>query len=141
MIENKYVAFFEGERTQRKMRIYGDNGIYGDFFDTKNELMEYIKDNGLESSNACFIDYIGSVAGHDDVIKVQNFNGNVKLYTVINEDGFATYNPDRSLRANNYVWEFDFGNITQVYEAFKNRGVEFKGNICPSDNKKLVKSL
>lgn len=123
------------------MRLYGllfktGNIIY---FDTKEELIDYIKTYGSYFSVVCLIDYLGEVAGRCDVIKKTTIDGTSILYTNVNKNSYGVYNPNRSFYKGEYVWEYNRGNIEEMYSSFKKRGIIIKEN--DSSNINVIKKL
>lgn len=129
------------ELSEPIMRLYGLLFKSGSiiYFDTKDELIDYIKTNGIYSSLVCLIDYLGEVAGRCDVIKRTTIDGTSILYTNINKNSYGVYNPNRSFYKGEYVWEYNRGNIEEMYNEFKKRGIIIKEN--DSSNIKVVKKL
>ena len=120
---------------ESKMRLYGFIGIKNNiFFDTEKEIMEYIKLNNLSISNTCIIDYLGLVAGCNDVIKVTYKDGNTNMYSPCDKDGYVVYNYDKSYYQGESVWEYNIGSIDDIINAFKDR------NIIKENDKVLKKS-
>ena len=115
------------EIPEPKMRLYGFSGAFKSvFFDTEAELIEYIKTSDTTFGNVCVIEYLGYVAGRNDVIRVTYKDAESKLYTSVNEDGYGIYNDERSIYKGEYVWEYSYGSIREMYSAFRNRGIVFQ---------------
>lgn len=112
-----------------KMRLYGySDTLYGTrkYFDSEEELIKHIRNNDKQFTNIEIIDYIGNIAGRSDVIRVTSKNGIEKLYTVIDEDGYAICNVEKSLHEKEFIWEYNYGEIKEMYSAFRNRGIIFE---------------
>jgi len=110
-----------------KMRLFGISKVFKSiFFDTEEELNKYIKNHNSDFSNTCIIEYLGSVAGCSDVIRLTSRNKNTVLYTPVDEDGYGIYNNERSIYKGEYIWEYHHGNISEMYSAFRKRGIVFK---------------
>ena len=111
---------------QSQMRLYGFSGfIKSAFFDTEEELIEWIKNNNTSIGDVCIIDYLGNVAGRDDVIRLTYKNGKSDLCVACDEDGYGIYNNDRSIYKGVFVWEYNHGSISEMYSAFRDRGITF----------------
>jgi len=123
------------------IRLYGLSFKSGNiiYFDTKGELIDYIKTNCLYSSIVCLIDYLGEVAGRCDVIRRTAIDGTSNLYTNVNENGYGVYNSNRSFYKGEYVWEYNRGNLEEMYTEFKKRGITIKEN--DSSNMNVVKKI
>lgn len=118
------------ERLIPKMRLYGISKIHKDiFFDTEYELIQFMKKYNLNSSNICVAEFIGDFAGRKDVIRMILKNGVQLLYTVVDEDGYGIYNYEKSISRGEFVWEYNYGNISEIYSAFRNRGIVFENDI------------
>ena len=113
-----------------KMTIYGFLGIFNNqFFDKNEELIEYSKVADTFFGAFSRIDYLGTMDGHTDVIKIDFIGGSCKYYTVINHDGYAVLNKSKSTKENKPVWEFEYGNLSDIYLAFKKRGIVLENDI------------
>ena len=118
------------EIPQSQMKLYGFSGIYKNiFFDTESELLEYVKNNKLGYGNVCIMDFLGNVAGCNDVIRLTYIDGNEELYTAVNEEGYGKYNSKRSFYKGEFVWEFNHGSIREMYSAFRDRGIVFENDV------------
>ena len=115
------------EIPEPQMRLYGFSGAFASaFFETEEELIEYVKTSDTAFGNLCVIEYLGFVADRNDVIRVTYKNEKPKLYTSVNEDGYGIYNEERSIYKGEYVWEYNHGSISEMYSAFRDRGIVFK---------------
>jgi len=113
-----------------QMRLYGFSGIFKSaFFDTEEELIKYIKETKLGYGSVCIMDYLGTVADKSDVIRLTYESGKSVLYTAVNEDGYIRYNPERSFYKGEFVWEYNHGQISEMYSAFRDRGIVFENDI------------
>jgi len=113
-----------------QMRLFGFSGVFhSEYFDTKEELQEYIKTHDTIFGNICTIEYLGSVAGSKDVIRKTCSDGKQFLLTVVDEDGYGIYNHERSVYTGNYKWEYNHGNLRPMYKAFRDRGIVFEDDI------------
>ena len=122
---NKFKVSDE-KNVQYEMRLYEING---NFFETLEELKKYCKNNNLCIDTAYLLDYIRTMAGRSDVIRKSNFDGKGLCYTVVDEDGYGIYNNERSIKCERFVWEFNYGDIREMYEPFRKKGVVFEDDI------------
>lgn len=133
------------EIPEPQMRLYGFSGFFNsEFFNTEEELMEYVKTADTEFGNLCVIEYLGNVAGCSDVIRVSYKDRTPKLYTSVDEDGYGIYNDNRSIEKGEYVWEYNHGNISEMYSAFRVRGIVFEEDNyaeIESKNRKMYEML
>lgn len=130
---------------EAQKRLYGFSGLYKSaYFDTEDELIEYIKTNNTQFGSICVIEYLGNVAGKSDVIrKIYRDNKSV-LYAVVDEDGYVIYNNERSIYRGEFVWEYNHGKIESEYSAFRDRGIVFENDIyvkIEQRNKKIYKMM
>ena len=109
-----------------QMTLYG---IYGHYFETEKELQEYCKKSNFPFDKTYILEFLGNVAGKKDVIRESNRTGRFALYTVIDEDGYAVYNKDRSFYRGEFVWEYNYGDIREMYKAFRDKGIEFENDV------------
>lgn len=113
-----------------KMKLYAFMGIINKvFFDTEEELNEYIRFKENDFGRAAIIDYLGAMAGRQDVVRVEYPNGETKFITAIDLDGYAIYNKEKSVQEQKPVWEFEYGDIREIYIAFKDRGISFANDL------------
>ena len=133
------------EIPQSQMRLYGFSGfLKSAFFDTEEELIEWIKNNNTSIGEVCIIDYLGNVAGRDDVIRLTYKNGKSDLCVACDEDGYGIYNNDRSIYKGVFVWEYNHGSISEMYSAFRDRGITFENDIygkVEERNKKIFEMI
>lgn len=109
-----------------EMRLYG---IFGTYFNTKEELENYCISKGFPMNHAYALEYIRNFAGRSDVIRKTNPNGECKYYVAVDENGYGVYNHDMSVYKGKFTWEFEYGSIEEMYSAFRDRGVEFEKNV------------
>ena len=120
------------EIPDQKMRLYGFRGAFmkSIFCDTKKEPKKKLKGvNPLFGGSIQIFDYLGEVAGCKDVIRVTDMNGNSNLYVAVDEDGYGIYNEERSIYRGEYIWEYSYGSIEDIYSAFRERGIVFEHDI------------
>lgn len=117
------------EIPKSQMRLYGFSGVFNSvFFDSEEELIQWIKTHSTDFGNICVMDYLGTVAGRRDVIRLTYKNGKSVLYAACDEDGYAIYNEKRSIYKGEFVWEYNYGSISDEYAAFRNRGIVFEND-------------
>lgn len=110
-----------------QMRLYGFSGAFNSaFFDTEAELIEYVKTHDTQFGSICVMDYLGNVADRSDVIRLTYKSGKQVLYTSVDEDGYGIYNNERSIYRGEFVWEYNHGSISEMYSAFRDRGIVFE---------------
>lgn len=117
------------EMPSPKMRLYGFLGGFKKvFFDTEDKLLEYVKTHNISYGSIGVMDYLGKVAGCSDVIRLTYKSGESVLYTSVDEDGYGKYNPERSIYRGEFIWEYQHGNIREMYSAFRDRGIVFEND-------------
>ena len=128
-----------------QMRLYGFSGVFNSsYFDTEEELIEYVKNHNIGFGSICVMDYLGKVAGRNDVIRLTYKSGKQVLYTAVDEDGYGIYNHERSYYKGEFVWEYNYGSISEMYSAFRNRGIVFEDDKyakIAESNKRLFEML
>ncbi len=125
-----------------QMRLFGFSGIFKSaYFDTEEELLEYVRNNNVSLELVCVIEYLGTVAGCSDVIRLIDRNGNGVLYTAVDEDGYGIYNHERSVYRGEFVWEYYHGQIGAMYSAFRDRGISFTDDIYAQIDERNQKLL
>ena len=118
------------EIPESKMRLYNCFCIFNSpYFDSLEELKEWVLDNNIKYDDVCTIDYLGEVAGQSDVFRKTFKNGKEFLYTACDEDGYGIYNYDKSFSKGRFIWDYTFGDIKDMYDAFRNKGIIFKNDI------------
>lgn len=115
------------EIPEPQMRLYGFSGAFKSaFFDTEEELLEYVKTHNTQFGSICVMEYLGHVAGRSDVIRLTYKSGKSVLYTSVDEDGYGKYNHERSIYRGEFIWEYNHGSIREMYSAFRDRGIVFE---------------
>ena len=115
------------EIPKSQMRLYGFSGAFKSaFFDTEAKLIEYVKTHDTQFGSVCVMDYLGNVADCSDVISLTYKSGKQVLYTSVNDDGYGIYNNQRSIYRGEFVWEYNYGSISEMYSAFRDRGIVFE---------------
>ena len=127
---------------ESQMRLYGFSGAFNSaYFDTEEELIGWVKTHNTEFGDICIIDYLGNVAGCSDVIRETYKSGKSKLYVACDEDGYGTYNFERSIYRGEFIWEYNHGSLREMYSAFRDRGISFKNDIYGEIDKRNQKIL
>lgn len=103
------------------MRLYS---IGNNYFESINELKKYCRKNHKTSKGLTVLDYYKNLAGGSDVIRKQNNKTSI-MYTAVDEDGYGLYNNKRSIQKGKFIWEYNYGNIRNLYKPFKERGIDF----------------
>jgi len=133
------------EIPEPQMRLYGFLGVFKSvFFNTERQLIAYVKAHNTEFGSICVMDYLGKVAGCNDVIRLTYKNGKSVLYRAIDEDGYGKYNPERSIYRGEFVWEYNHGRISEMYSAFRDRGIVFEDDVyakIDERNRKIITML
>ena len=130
------------EIPEPQMRLYGFSGAFNSaFFDTEEELNEWVKNHNTEFGDICIIDYLGKVAGRNDVIRKNYKDGKSKLYAACDNYGYGIYNFERSIYRGEFVWEYSYGSLREMYSAFRDRGITFNNDIYDKIDKKYQKIL
>ncbi|MEE3342599.1 MAG: hypothetical protein VZS44_00730 [Bacilli bacterium] len=130
------------EIPEPQMRLYGFSGVFNSaYFDTKEELNEWVKNHNTDFGDICVIDYLGKVAGRNDVIRKTYRDGKSKLYAVCDNYGYGIYNFKRSIYRGEFVWEYNYGSLREMYSAFRDRGISFDNDIYDKIDKKYQKIL
>ena len=131
--ERKFEEFRSRERNN--IKLFAFIGLHESmYFDTKKKLEEYLNNNNVIQGNVCTIEYIEKIHDQEDVIKITDTN-TVGLYSIIDKDGYIKYNEEESAKYNKNIWEYNYGNIYEMYLELKKRGVKFKKDIY--DNTKF----
>ena len=127
------------EIPESEMRLYG---IFETYFETQEELESYCQGKGYSLDKTCILDYLRSVAGRSDVIRKTSKDGRSMLYTAVDEDGYGIYNHERSFYRGEFVWEYSRGKISEMYSAFRDRGIVFEDDVygkIDERNKQLLR--
>ena len=130
------------EIPEPQMRLYGFSGAFNSaYFDTEEELIEWVKNHNTQFGDICVIDYLGNVAGRSDVIRKTYKSGKSNLYAACDEDGYGIYNFERSTYRGEFVWEYNHGSLREMYSAFRDRGISFENDIYDEIDKRHQKIL
>lgn len=120
------------EIPESQMKLYGYSSFFDkSYFDAEEKLMEYIRDNKCDMlfGGVCIIEYLGTVAGCNDVIRQTYSDGDSRLVTAATEEYISTYSERRSYHQGRFVWESNHGNLRVEYNAFKKRGIVLNDDI------------
>ena len=117
------------EIPESKMRLYCYSCVLKtDFFNTLKELDNYVNSGHIHRGEKVFIDYLGHMADKTDVIRVIYSDNSVKYFSAVDELGIVIYNEEKSNTLGKYVWEYEFGDLKDIYKAFKVRGIAFEND-------------
>ena len=108
-----------------EMRLYF---VDENYFESIDELLMYCRINKISTKGLNIIDYYRNLAGHSDVIRKSNSETSM-LYTAIDEDGYGLYNNKRSVYRGEFIWEYNYGNIRDLYKPFKEKGIVFENDV------------
>ena len=117
-----------------EMRLYG---VYGFYFVTLEKLVNFCQNNDISIDNVYVLDYIRNIAGRSDVIRKIDKDGRSVFYTAIDRDGYGVYNDEKSRRCGEFVWEFNYGSIEELYAPFREIGVVFEIDIYAKLNEEM----
>ncbi|MBQ7790256.1 MAG: hypothetical protein IJ399_03235 [Bacilli bacterium] len=113
---------------ESKMRLFCAVVDYKrNFFDTEEELIDFIKNSDIRVDDIYILDYLDEVYNRDRVIKVTFMNGHEMLYSKVDEygwNGFAIHDPHKSFSSNKYIWNYYGTSIDDIYLAFIDRGLK-----------------
>lgn len=111
------------------------------FFDNKNELNSYIKDNNLSIDNIYIIRFLGSIYGMNDVIKI--IHKDKSMICTPSLIGYYYFNEKEQ------KWYGTYGSLRDEYEALKKQDVvlindiygtiNLLNNNCYGPNEKIFK--
>ena len=108
-----------------EMRLYF---IDDNYFESIDELLMYCRINKKSTKGLNIIDYYKNLAGHSDVIRKSNSETSM-LYTAVDEDGYGLYNNKRSIYRGEFIWEYNYGSIRELYKPFKEKGIVFSNDV------------
>lgn len=120
--------------------------LNGECFETQGDLLDYVSKRGSisESDELYILQYIRSVADKTDVIRKINHNGTSSLITAVDRYGYAMYDYRRSLYRGKFTWIYFHGNIKNMYEPFKDRGIQLENDIyekIENDDKMIMQMM
>lgn len=103
--------------------------VYGKTFDTMDELKKYCEDNNIETSKSSMLAYYRNFASRSDVIRSYKQDKIGTFYSVCDEDGYGIYNFDRIFYRGEFIWEYNYGYIEELYDIFRDKGIIFENDI------------
>lgn len=111
------------------------------FFDSKDELNSYIKDNNLSIDNIYIIRFLGSIYGMNDVIKI--IYKDKSMICTPSLIGYYYFDVTQE------KWIGTYGSLRDEYEALKKQGavlindiygtIDLLNNNCYGPNEKIFK--
>ncbi len=107
------------------MRLYF---VDDNYFKSIDELLMYCRWNKKSTERLNVLDYYRNLAGRSDVIRKSNSQSSM-LYTAVDENGYGIYNNKRSVYRGEFIWEYNYGSIRELYEPFKEKGIIFEEDI------------
>lgn len=118
------------ETPESQMRLFGVFDLHSiTYFDKLEDIKSYIAENNIAKEKTFILDYIGYYAGKCDVIRESCADKKIKFLTAIDELGYAELNIERSIRENETIWEYYEGELSDMHDAFRRRGLHFKNDI------------
>lgn len=128
------------EVPEPKMRLYGFSGVFhSTFFDTEEDLKLWVADHDIDFGSICILDYLGNVAGREDVMRYTYMDGSEKMVTPCDVDGYGIYNKERSFYCGKFIWEYFHGDVQNEVQAFRDRGIELQNDIYAERERVLQK--
>lgn len=115
---------------ESQMTLYGLSGFLSSFyFTTQEERDAYILKKGKPfMSHESTVEYLGRVGGRSDVMKISS-EGNEKFVFIVDIEGYAVLNKERSKREKQLVWEYQYGELYDTMKAFQERGIVFERDV------------
>ena len=114
------------EIPESKMRLYCYSCVLKtDVFNTMEELDNYVNSGHIHRGEKVLIDYLGNMADKIDVIRVTYSDDSVRYFSVVDELAVEIYNEEKSNTLGKYIWEYEFGDLKDIYKAFSDRGIKF----------------
>lgn len=122
-----------------KIRLYVFyNVIKNEYFDTEDELLKWLRSNNNLEGNSCIVEYLGELFGRSDVIRITYYNAPAKYVVATSEDSYDIFNEQRSYLQNEYIWEYNKGDLRDIYKELKNRGIVFQNNAFVESKKRKL---
>lgn len=125
------------EISEPDMRLYS---IGNDYFESIDELLKYCRKNHKTSEGLTVLDYYKNLAGRSDVIRVQNNKTSI-MYSAVDEYGYGIYNNTGSAYRGKFIWDYNYGNIRNLYKPFKERGIDFVIDVYGKIDERVEKRL
>ena len=112
---------------ESKMTLYSMSTGHGSlYFDSKEQMEKYLKNNNITFCYKIKIDFMGNILNNIDVIK-QTYDDNTYRYiSVADEEGYLFYKFEQSEKEKKPIWGYLPGNLREIYEAFKSRGIKLE---------------
>lgn len=104
------------------MRLYF---VDDNCFKSIDELLMYCRWNKKSTERLNILDYYRNLAGRSDVIRKSNSHSSM-LYSAVDENGYGIYNNKRSVYRGEFIWEYNYGSIRELYRPFKEKGIILK---------------
>ena len=124
-----------------EMTVYS---VHGKCFETQKELEEYCKVKNIDLSHSYINEYYREFAGRCDVIRRYKKGKIGTFYSACDEDGYGIYNFDRSIYRGEFIWEYNYGSISEYYNLFRDKGIVFSNDIyakIDERNNKIIKEF
>lgn len=116
--------------SESQLRIYAIANILNNiYFDKEEKMNNYIKYNKKYIGERIIIDYLGNIAGRVDVIKVTYSDDSVKYFSEENDLGYMVYNQEKSISSGKDVWEYEYGELKDIYDELKKRGIKLENDV------------
>lgn len=113
-----------------KLRIYAIINVFQNiYFDKEEKMLKYIKYRKNFGGEKVIIDYFGHMAGRVDVIKVIYSDNSVKYFSLENDLGYVIYNQEKSISLGEDVWEYEYGELKDIYNEIKRRGIKLENDV------------
>ena len=109
-----------------------DKNFNQTFFNTQAKLDLYASNH--PGGRKIIIDYLGKVAGKDNVIKETFENSKTRLLHYVSSENYEIYNSKRSAFKGTYMWDKYYGDVRSVKEALESNGINFDSDIIVYDN-------
>ena len=115
------------EDTIPEMKLYIID--YFKVVDNEIDLINHILNNKVNKKYIRLLEYLRYFKGESDVIKITDLSNNIKYCSVMNNDYYVTYNEEESINNNTIVWNYELGDIRDLYNEFRKRGIVFENDI------------
>mgnify|MGYP004645582305 CR=1 FL=1 len=108
-----------------EMRLYFASDNY---FESIDELLKYCRKGRNFEKEVGIIDYYRNFFGYSDVIRKSNNETSV-LYVAVSDDKYGLCNLKKGIDDGEFIWEYYYGNIKNLYEPFHERGIIFNHGV------------
>ena len=102
---------------------------YYEVVDNEIDLINYILSKKANKKYIRQVEYLRYFADKSDVIKITDLSNNIKYCSAINCDYYAIYDEEESINKGEYVWNYELGDIRDLYDEFRKRGISFENDI------------